>query len=74
MKIATIYSEQSDYPGKFVVRVMRILPRRTLRYARPLAVVDTLAEARAAVGLRFPWMTCIGREENDHHTIVESHL
>jgi hypothetical protein len=70
----TIYRNPLDFPGKFVARAWRTTRRRLLTYARPLAVVGTLAEARWAVRMRFPGLVNVGREPGDDPVIVESHL
>lgn len=71
---ATIYRNPREFPGKYVARVWRATRRRLLPYARPLAVVDTLDEARAAILLRYPDLFNIGRENGDDPVILESYV
>ena len=69
----TIYRSPSDFPDKYVARAWRTTARRVFFYARPLAVVDTLDEARAAVALRHAGLRNVGREAEDDPVIVESY-
>ena len=70
----TIYQNPADYPGRFVARAWRTVGRRVFHYARPLAVVATLDEARAAVEMRHPGLFNGGREECDDPVILETWL
>jgi hypothetical protein len=67
LKIWTIYENPSDYPGKFVVRVWEDDGPEQ----EPAAVVDSLAQARAAIpGGLMPFK----RHPGDDPTIVETWL
>jgi hypothetical protein len=66
LEMFTIYCNPRDYPGKYVVRrhVTGIGPD-----PEPLAVVDTLDEARDAVP---PYLACMNRQPDDQPQIVET--
>ncbi len=66
MYLYTIYRNPSDYPGKFVVRRFWL----ETPDPEPLAVVDTLEEAREAVPPEADHN--IGREPGDEPQIVET--
>lgn len=66
----TIYSSPADYPGKYVVRRWRVVrgSPEPVPDPQPLAVVDTLEEARRAVPAH---LTCIPRWPGDVPCVVE---
>jgi hypothetical protein len=68
LELFTIYENPSDYPGRFVVRRF-VATRPPTTDVEPLAVVKTLAEARAAIP---PGMDWIGRYDADDPCIVET--
>lgn len=45
----TVYSNPSDYPGRWVVRRARVYAGAVVPEATPVAVTDTLEAARAAI-------------------------
>lgn len=51
MRMFVVYKNPKDYPGKFVVREWRTSCSKIAIFAdsEPLAVVDNLVEARAAI-------------------------
>lgn len=66
-----VYRSPRDYPGKYVVREWRTSPSKIALFAavEPLAVTDTLEDARAAV----PSGTVrINRDELDDPVIEET--
>lgn len=70
LRLFTIYASPLDYPGKYVVREWYSL-RCLIPAAEPLAVADTLAEARAAVPAG---LYCMPRVKGDELQIVETWL
>jgi hypothetical protein len=48
LRLWTIYSNPTDYPGKFVTRESVITAGHVRTRVTPTAVVDSLEEARAA--------------------------
>jgi len=72
MRQYVIYRFPSDYPGKYVVRGWSIVRGREstapVADEKPLAVVDTLEEARHAVPAG---LFNLGRYGADEHQIVE---
>jgi len=72
LSIFTVYENPLDYPGSFVVRRFEVSADSTRAAALPLAVVDTLAEARAAVRRAHPGAVCMARADGDEPQIVES--
>lgn len=65
-----IYHNARDYPGKYVVRGVTIRRRDIQPDGEPLAVVDTLDQARAAIPPAAD--VCITRSDNDEPQIVET--
>lgn len=64
-----VYRNPLDYPGRFVVRRWVIVPGLPLQSdPEPLAVVDTLEAARAAIP---PGLCCLPAWEDDDPVIVE---
>lgn len=72
MRQYVIYRFPSDYPGKYVVRGWSIVrggeSTAPVADEKPLAVVDTLEEARQAVP---PGLFNLGRYGADEHQVVE---
>ena len=67
----TIYKNPSDFPGKFVVRIVTansVPPHEPIPDRRPTAVVDTLEQARAALP---EGLTRLLPDEIDDPVIVE---
>lgn len=64
----TVYQSPSDYPGRFVVRRCEVARGVITHDATPLAVVDTLEAARAAVPRG---LACMHRHPEDQPQIVE---
>lgn len=64
----TIYRNPSDFAGKYVVRRVCIGPVGFRHDSEPLAVVDTLQEARAAIP---PGLYNLGRAVEDDPVIEE---
>lgn len=69
LRIFVIYDSPRDFPGKYVVREQRADRSGVSVAAAPLAVVDTLGEARRAVP---PGLFRIVRDPSDDPVIVES--
>lgn len=63
-----IYNNPADFPGKFVVRCHSAGPGFVIADSTPLAIVNTLDEARAAVP---PGKTNIHRMSADDPCIAE---
>lgn len=63
-----IYDHPTDHPDHYVVRGQRIEPGAVVPDADPLAVVDTLDQARDRVPFG---CTCLGRHPADDRKIVE---
>lgn len=74
LSLWVVYWNPSDFPGRFVVRrQVAVAPNPSIPDGiwcdpDPLAVVDTLDEARAAVP---GWLTCLPRSPDDHPVVVE---
>ena len=68
MEQFAIYRSPRDYPDQFVVRRWRLVGNEAVHDAQPLAVVDSLDEARAAVPLG---LVRINRYPEDDPVIVE---
>lgn len=66
--MCTVYFNPSDYPGKFVVRFWVVTAAGVEKSAEPMAVVDTLEEARAAIPRG---AVRLDRSEHDEPVIVE---
>ncbi len=64
-----IYDSPLDYPGKHVLRRWTVIPMELAPDPEPLAVVDTLEEARTA--LPVDGLVNIGRYLEDEPQIVE---
>lgn len=63
-----IYSNTSDFPGKFVIREWVVACGQEFPKADPLVIADTLEEARKALP---PGLTMIPRFNHDDPCIVE---
>lgn len=74
IEVIAIYENPSDYPGLFVARSFVAVNGTPLPLAKPLAVVPTLEEARAAVRAFRPDAVCFARNPNDDPVVVESWL
>jgi len=74
LSIFTVYKNPRDYPGRFVVRrfEVSVASVEPLPVAVPVAVVDTLAEARMAIRRAHPCAACMARADSDEPQIVES--
>jgi len=72
LSIFTVYENPLDYPGRFVVRRFEVSADGAQPVPPPVAVVDTLAEARAAIRRVHPCPVCMTRAEGDEPQIVES--
>ena len=70
MRQYVIYRFPRDYPGKYVVRAWSIVrgKQEPVPDEKPVAVVDTLEEARRAVPAG---LFNLGRYDQDEHQIVE---
>ena len=66
-----ITANPTDYPGRHVVREHRLQSGRHEAAVAPLAVVDTLEQARAALP---PGLARLPRHETDDPVIVETWL
>lgn len=71
MKLYVIHESPTDYPGRFVVRRLRVTATRSLVYAKPHAVTTSLAEARASIPLG---LFAMPRDPEDPPSIVETWL
>ncbi len=69
----TIYENPTDYPGKFVARRFAVTAAGVMPEPDPLAVVDTIEEARAAIPDR-EGLVCMRRNPSDEPQIVETWL
>jgi hypothetical protein len=69
----TVYENPKDHPGKFVARRWLVLPGidEPVPQKEPIAVVDTIAEARAAVEKHKPGAVRLERHDFDDPCIVE---
>lgn len=65
----TITYNTADFPGRYVVRGHDIGAGASRPHAMPLAVCDTLEQARAEVP---PGLLCTARDPSDDPVIVES--
>ena len=65
-----IYNNPSDFPDKFVVREWLIGPGVKTPLQKPIAIVDSLEEARAAVPASADF--CLDRNPDDDSVIVET--
>ena len=64
-----IFHNPSDYPDKYVVKVQTVEAGGTIRLDDPpVAVVDTIEEARAAIP---KWCVNLGRKLDDELQIAE---
>lgn len=63
-----IYQNPTDYPNKFVLRKWTIGPGTTLAEVNPVAVVDSLEDARDSVP---EGLFLIPRSQEDDPVIVE---
>lgn len=71
LPVAVIYRNPSDYPDKYVLRMSYACKDGTVRLApEPLAVVDTLTQARAAVPPQQDYY--MPRQPQDDPVIVET--
>jgi hypothetical protein len=71
LAVVVIYRNPLDYPGKYVVRRQWAGAGGSIEVEdEPIAVVDTLDEARAAVPAEQD--ACIARDPHDEPHIVES--
>lgn len=69
----TVYASPLDYPGKWVVRKWVFVDHdRLLVSAEPLAVVDSLEAARAAIAEKMPCGYRINRHDDDEPQIWET--
>lgn len=66
-----IFKSPSDYPGKFVVRVRRMMGNKGVLDAAPVVVAETLDEARAAVE-NTDCLLCLPRGLEDEPEVVET--
>jgi hypothetical protein len=73
-RILTVYENPSDYPGKIVVRVAVITGGGARPMPLPLAVCDTLDEARASIEEHHPGLIRMHRMPGDDPVIVETWL
>lgn len=73
LDMCVVYENPKDYPGKWVTRRWLILPGMAdpVPQKKPLAVVDTVGEARAAVEKHKPGAVRLERHELDDEAIVE---
>lgn len=65
----TITFNATDYPDRYVVHGHDVFPGHTRPHGQPLAVVDTLEAARAAVPMG---LYNLGRNPEDESQIVET--
>ena len=73
MRLYVITSETSDFgPGVIVVREHRAVGGLLVAALRPLAVVATLPEARAAIAEVAPLYVRLDRAPGDDRVIIES--
>jgi hypothetical protein len=70
-KIFTVFENPSDYPGKFVIRESRITTAGALLAPMPLAICDTLEQARASIAEHHPGLIRMHRMPGDDPVIVE---
>lgn len=68
LSIYTIYESPSEYPGKWVVREWKASVGGLAAVRKPLAVADTLGEARRALPLG---LVQLGRSIDDDPCIRE---
>ena len=68
MSIFVIYKNPSDYPNEFVVRVW-VVAGIVVPLQRPLVVVDTIEQARAAMP---DGLFKMDRQDDDDPCIVEA--
>ncbi len=71
MNLYVIHNSPSDYPGRIVVRRLRVTAKRSLVYARPHAVTGSLSEARASIPCG---LFVVPRAPEDAPSIVEAWL
>lgn len=71
MRVLVIYHNPVDHPGRYVTRAQWIYPGRVEPDPEPLAVVDTLEEARAVIP---PDMDRVARDPHDEPQVVECWL
>lgn len=69
MRHYVIYRDTTDYPGRFVVRGWTVADGEMEADPEPLAVVEDIYDARAAVPRQYDVMTV--RHPDDDPTIVE---
>lgn len=65
-----ILKNLEDYPGKYVVRLSRLNGAATV-YSDPLAVTDTLEDARAVLD-DTDCLLCLPRGPDDDKHVIES--
>src|SRR4029078_5418964 len=74
LSIFTVYENPRDYPGRIVVGLFDVSVGGTLADPEPLAIVDTLDEARAAIKRVYPGAAWVQRNPSDDDPIVEGWL
>lgn len=74
LSIFTITTKTTDFGPKYVVRERRIRNGSIFVAIEPLAVEETLDDARAALLRVHPGLANVGRAQEDDPVIVESWL
>jgi len=74
LSIFTVYENPRDYPGRIVVRRFDVSAGGAVADPEPLAIVDTLDEARAAIKRVHPGAAWVQRNPSDDDPIVECWL
>jgi hypothetical protein len=69
IRLFVIYHNPSDFPGKYVVREWTVVVEKTIPNPRPVAIKNTLEDARQAVPQ--PALN-LGRYMSDDPVIVET--
>lgn len=69
LSIFVIYHNPKDYPGKFVVREHASRPGQVLVCRKPVAIVGSIAEARASL---HAGLFRMARHEKDDPAIFET--
>lgn len=66
-----IFKNPPDYPGKFVVRHRRQVGDETVTETIPMAVAETLEDARAAIQ-NTDGLLCLPRGPHDDPGVIET--
>lgn len=66
-----IFKNPSDHPGKFVVRLRRMIGEEGVLDATPVAVVDTLEAAREKIE-NTDCLLCLPRGPHDEPEVIET--